>query len=132
MSTDEWDWCYDGWSGIIAIATPGNTYGLRADGTVIYQCYLVSGDGYSILDTDYWYDIAAISAGARFLVGLRSDGTVVSTFYSDLVSDWRDIIAIAAGDDYIVGLTSSGTVVIAEESLGGVRSAMLWSNIRQG
>ena len=55
---------------------------------------------------------------------------MVSTFYCDLVSDWHDIIAIAAGNDYIVGLNSNGTVVIAEESPGGVRSAVRWSNIK--
>ena len=66
-----------------------------------------------------WHNIVAIAAGTDHTVGLRSDGTVVSTKYPrkddifarDQVQDWRNIIAIAAGK-HTVGLRSDGTVAI--------------------
>jgi len=42
-------------------------------------------------------------------VGLKSDGTVVSTAYN--VSGWTDITQVAAGGYHTVGLKSDGTVV---------------------
>lgn len=71
-------------------------------------------------DVDDWRDIVAISAGYTHTVGLKKDGTVVSTNYREKqtwdhgecnVDQWRDIIAISAGTYHTVGLKRDGTVV---------------------
>ena len=66
-------------------------------------------------------DATTISAGWTHTVGLRSDGTVVSTVVTGsgrstgqtYVSDWYDIVAVAAGSSHTIGLRADGTVVIA-------------------
>ncbi|HEY5562383.1 MAG TPA: hypothetical protein VIK72_11630 [Clostridiaceae bacterium] len=64
-----------GWDNILSVAD-GRCYavGIKADGTVISNNY----DYVGIIDTSKWTDIVAISAGTS-LIGLREDGTVVST-----------------------------------------------------
>lgn len=61
-----------------------------------------------------------IAAGSNHTVGLRSDGTVISTRYTGFkrnyhgqcdVSDWTDIISVAVGQDHTVGLKKDGTVI---------------------
>ena len=58
-------------------------------------------------DTGRWHDIVAISASGEYIMGLRANGTVVSTAPKDNVNHWRDIVAISCG----VGLKADGTVV---------------------
>ena len=48
--------------------------------------------------------------GSYQTVGLKSDGTVVTTDGSNL-SGWSDIVAIACGERFTVGLKSDGTCV---------------------
>ena len=77
--------------------------------------FLEDGDWQS---TDEYCKIVSIAAGDSHVVGLKSDGTVVTTGNKDVgacdVSDWKDIVAIDAGDNYTVGLKSDGTVVTTE------------------
>ena len=61
---------------------------------------------------------ASLALGSYHAVGLRSDGTVVTTNpfedYSGTtvaVDRWTDIVAVSAGWDYTVGLRSDGTVL---------------------
>ena len=63
---------------------------------------------------------ASLALGSDHAVGLRSDGTVVTTNpfedYSGTtvaVNRWTDIVAVSAGWDYTVGLRSDGTVLTA-------------------
>lgn len=101
---------------------------MNSNGTV-----LVAGKGedgqFNVSD---WKNIIAISAGFWHLIGLKSDGTVVSanpqkSFFASIlrkndnlftnpslnsVQEWTEIIAIAAGSHHIVGLKSDGTVVV--------------------
>ena len=65
-------------------------------------------------------DSTTVSAGNFHTVGLKSDGTVVATNYTDDskyyrgqcdVQNWTDIVAISAGSFHTVGLKSDGTVV---------------------
>ena len=64
-----------------------------------------------------------IAAGGFHTVGLKEDGTVVSTLVTGAndfgqwdVSSWRKIKAVAAGRDHTVGLTEDGTVVAVGKS----------------
>lgn len=72
-----------------------------------------------------WTDVldVAVSRNGN-VVGLRSDGTVVSDFstdtrqYSDLIaaelSGWTDIIAVDSGNYNVFGLRSDGTVLATD------------------
>lgn len=75
----------------------------------------VGNNEYGVCDVSDWSNIVAIAAGAYHTVGLKSDGTVVTTGQNiddqDYISQWRDIIAVAAGLHHTVGLKSDGTVV---------------------
>lgn len=90
--------------------------GLKADGTVIAagsnshgQCKVYGED---------WQDIIAIAAGDYHTVGLKSDGTVLTTLKSDddiniLTKEVTDakIVAISAGYGTTLALTEDGHVV---------------------
>lgn len=69
----------------------------------------------SELNVSAWTDIVEIAHGKNFLIGLKEDGTVVSTGTNDKgqcdVSDWADIISISAGYRHTLGIKSDGTVV---------------------
>ena len=87
-----------------------NTFGLRADGTVLVAGSSVMSEGFSDFN-----DIVAISGNLMFTVGLRANGTVVAVGSNDMdqlnVDDWQDIVAISAGGYHNVGLRADGTVV---------------------
>ncbi|MBR5478868.1 MAG: TIR domain-containing protein [Clostridia bacterium] len=51
-----------------------------------------------------------IDAGTTITVGLKSDGTIVST-KTKKTANWRDIVAVSAGDGTLAGLRADGTVV---------------------
>lgn len=78
---------------------------LKADGTVIS-----GGDQ----DTSSWTDIVAVAVSQKYIVGLKSDGTVVALNNKgksiDDVSDFKDIVAISATNDSIFALKADGTV----------------------
>jgi len=102
------------WKDIVEISVGRNRImGLKSDGTVV-----ASGDIGAIYgqgDVSRWYGIKEIAAGE---VGLKADGTVVTTRPTDLydrheVNWWKDIVEIAVGDSFTVGLKSDGTVVMA-------------------
>jgi alpha-tubulin suppressor-like RCC1 family protein len=63
-----------------------------------------------LLDVESWTDIVQLDAGAFHTVGLKSNGTVVTTGGPD-VSSWSDIVEVAAGAFHTVGLKSDGTTV---------------------
>ena len=67
-----------------------------------------------------WTDIVAVSSGYDFVVGLKADGTVISTEFGwekGCLKDWRDIVAISTGVlGPTVGLKSDGTVVKASKN----------------
>lgn len=103
-----------------------NAY-LLIDGTV--QC---TDDDINVSD---WENIVDICMSKNHLVGLKADGTVVSsgTKYADEgqcnVSGWTDIVQIACGEDYTLGLKSDGTVVYAGSSYGGINEVTKWADI---
>ena len=113
-------------SDIVAFSTGGaghpNNYitghfvALKPNGTVLAvgdnsngQCDVSPENG--------WTDIVAIAAGLNFTVGLKKDGTVITTPQEDYaaypMSQWEDIVAISAGTGVTLGLKVDGTVVAA-------------------
>ena len=101
-----------GWKDVVAIdAGPRHTVGLCSDGTV-----MISGDNdRNQLSAGGWSSIAAISVhwDSRYIVGVRTDGTVVCTneVLRQKTSHWTNIVAVSAGSD-LVGLRSDGTILL--------------------
>ena len=102
-----------GWTDLVAV-TAGMTFsaGLKSDGTVV----ITEGVTKAHDQVAGWTDIVMIDAG-YFLVGLKSDGTVVAAMSNNTSSEsrsfesWTDIVAISTSSSYIMGLKSDGTVV---------------------
>lgn len=70
---------------------------------------------------DGWSDIADVRFSARYILGLKKDGTVVLSPTAQNVpidvSHWQGITAIGAGDDWCVGLKADGTLVFEGDHL---------------
>lgn len=62
-----------------------------------------------------WSSIVDVRLTSRYVLGLRSDGTVLLASFGDRVdldvSGWEDVVAIGAGNDWCVGLRSDGTLI---------------------
>ena len=71
-----------------------------------------------------------VSAGSYYTVGLREDGTAVSTGYDSSgqcnVDSWTDIIQVAAGWYHTEGLKSAGTVVAVGNNEYGQCGISVW------
>ena len=69
-----------------------------------------------------WRDIIAISAGRFHSIGLRKDGTVISTeildkkenFGQTEVAEWSNVVQISAGWLHTVALTQDGHILYTE------------------
>lgn len=91
------------------------TAGVRKDGTVI----TAGRDGRIRNTVSQWTNIEHLYVGVgeedQSLIGLRYDGTVVSTSQNmDYdVSQWKDVIDIAVGMYCVVGITGAGHVYFA-------------------
>ena len=112
------------------VASTKHIVGLCSDGTVMF-----AGESkIPACDTGTWKNITAVDAGSWHTVGLRADGTVISTkvkskFFDlgqDQVSDWTDIVAITADGLRTVGLRADGTVVDTSRQHKDVEK---WKNI---
>lgn len=71
-----------------------------------------------LLDKKMWKNIVSIKMSrAEKIVGLKSDGTVVTTIYGiyNKIKDWTNIIDIYITWNEVFGIKSDGTVVIAED-----------------
>ena len=81
-------------------------------------------------DVSGWTDIANLGAGDYYLIGLREDGTALSTDantpedssqrYLD-VEDWDGILFVAAGRDHTVALRSNGRLAAVGSNSEGQR-----------
>jgi hypothetical protein len=82
---------------------------LKSDGTVL--SYDMSDD------LSGWSDIVSVSVGVDHVLGLKSDGTVVSmgdnAFGQCSVASWNDVISIHAGHFTSFGITRNGRVLTA-------------------
>lgn len=113
------------WTDIVDISGSdiGSIAGLRADGTVLVSHRMlgeIPGEYY--MEVSKWTDIIAISKSSRNILGLKSDGTVVTAGLVNEgqkeVAEWTDIVAVSAGQNFHVGLKSDGTLVVAGEREG--------------
>ena len=95
---------------------------LKTDGTV-----LTTGDNYNEVNVSGWKDITAVSSGDNYIVGLKSNGTVVVSEKSlgGHVSSWGNMIAISTGGYDTVGLRDDGTVAYA--AYAGVNTSITQS-----
>ena len=123
ISTDPDDVSLTRWNKITSIAAHlCGTAGLKGDGTVVFTN--------DVPDPSLWTNIAVLTAGEDHFVGLRKDGTVVSTSVDDQdVTTWRDIVAIAAGFHYTLGLRRDGTVVASGKEGWIPASVQDWTGI---
>ena len=111
----------EGWEDVVEVLDGGGSYvaALKSDGTVYFWSYeLMRGNKYyqqinSVIQK--WTDIVAIEDLYGQLVGLRADGTVVTTDTElcDEVNKWTDIVAIIAEHSVIIGVKSDGSTVYA-------------------
>ena len=83
-----------------------------------------------------WDQIAireTLDAGSSYTVGLRNDGTVITTGSNKHgqcdVSEWTDIIAISAGGSHTVGLQADGTLVAVGSNDKGQCNISEWTDI---
>ncbi|MFI3255700.1 MAG: hypothetical protein R3Y63_15455, partial [Eubacteriales bacterium] len=85
-----------------------NMLGLKSDGTAYYCGVLANKEANS------WGNLVGIASGSEHLLGLRTDGTLLSLGnHSDNrgnVGSWQNIVQIVAGDRHTVGLSAVGTV----------------------
>lgn len=115
------------WTDIVSVKAGGHggecIAGLKSDGTV-YELF------YGESRTLGWSGIVSISVGNYGVIGVKSDGTVVTdddTGVYDYMSDWHDIESIYVG---AIGLKKDGTIVVAPYIGEEYSSAISgWSNI---
>ena len=67
-----------------------HTVGLNEDGTVV----AAGGDERGECDVSKWNNIVAIAAGRVCTIGLKNDGSVLSTYSFSETTTWKNIIAI--------------------------------------
>lgn len=125
-----------------------NLIGLKDDGTVV-------GEGSSILDqTDVsaWKNIIQIDSCGKHTVGLKSDGTLVATKFTENpddtdmnkemqsayneygeldFKDWNDIKAISVSDNFTAGLKKNGTVMATGDNRFGQCNVSDWRDIEE-
>ncbi len=89
--------------------------GVKSDGHVVYKDCNIYG-----FELNNWTDIITLFGNDSFIVGLKSDGTVVAETdvqgfesISGSANGWKDIVTVSVGAESIVGLKSDGTVVAA-------------------
>lgn len=88
---------------------------VRKDGTIATAIFSDKDSNWHSLDSySDWKGIVSISTGDAGCVGLKKDGTVITTNEELDVSDWKDIVAVSSGNDYIAGLKKDGTLVSTE------------------
>ena len=98
------------WRDVVAISCAIDTVGLRADGTLVL---LRDHTTYVGFNSKYFKNLVAVSADWRnFIVGLKPDGTVISSDMKKCNTEsWKDIISVSSGGLNTIGLKSDGTVV---------------------
>ena len=126
--------CYvSNWRDITSIVAgrTGFTAGLKADGAVMIAGIAHKPHFTWSCDVSAWRDIAAITTGGGddHIVGLKSDGTVISTMDID-TSNMSGVTALAPGlGHHIVGIRTDGTVAAAGPNNFGECDVYYWQDI---
>ena len=91
---------------------------VKRDGTVLAADYWHNNTCY--MGIEKWTNIVSVAAGYDFSVGLRADGTVVTTgnCKTGAVETLKNVISITAGMDFIATLHADGTVSAFVQSNG--------------
>ena len=99
--------------------------GIKDDGSAV-----VAGNT-SSFDFSRWSDLISVSNLGVIAIGLKEDGTVITSGEVPVnVDDWSDIVAVSAGERYVVALKSDGTVVGAGHDAGdGQLKVVAWTDI---
>lgn len=116
------------WKDIVAIAAGDFfTVGLKSDGTVV----VAKNDSESQSSVANLKDIVAIDAtvGVKSIIGLKKDGTVVSSNGTLLGEKWTDIVDIDKSFEVTIGLKKDGTLVIKSEGPSSVKVSD-WKDIK--
>lgn len=104
---------------------------LRHDGTV--AVIRDPDKNYENSDVNSWTDILQISGPDVHLVGLKTDGTVVSTGKNTRgqcdTMWWNNIVKVAACLGHTIGLQTDGTLVTAGNNRDGACDVESWSDI---
>ena len=108
-------------------ASRGFALGIKPDGTVLWAGHDVSYED----QLSQWTDIVQVTCKGVFrCMGLKSDGTVVSTpmdliggdYGQTNIEGWTDITQISANEDLTVGLRKDGTI----DAAGGGNPGPKW------
>jgi len=98
----------DNWRNIVAVSAGGSIIGLKSNGTVVSN----KGGNNKSEEIDNWCDLVAVQSGYNDIVGLKIDGTVITTGnHCGDTYDWNDIVAVSGGYKSAIGLKVDGTVI---------------------
>ena len=115
---------------IKAVVLPKTTYGmavLKKDGSVL----AVEPDGSIWEKTEHWRDVTKVAINSDSVIGLKSNGTVLSVvrYHCEYdkydFSNWRDIVDIKG----VIGLKKDGTVVATGQEGRGQNILSNWRDI---
>ena len=109
---------------------------VKKDGTITMTKLIRKANQETKIDISNWSDIIGLCASTSFMLGLKTDGTVVATGENEdgqcNVSKWSDIIAIDTGTFHSVGLKTDGTVVAVGSNSWeqcDVSISSVWQNV---
>lgn len=123
------------WTDIISIDGFGYlTLGLKKNGKTVIAGNMANR--YNI-DISTWNHIIDIATGEKFIVGLKSDGTVLAQGHNGDgqldVNNWLNVKDIAAGWSFSVGLTKNHELLYSGYDNGQmeeyIKNKELWKNV---
>lgn len=128
----------DSWRHIVAVAAgnvhrapntgKSHTLGLTHEGTVLACGWNAHGQ----CNVTGWTEVVSIAAGWRSSVGLRADGTLVSTsLLTHLrLQEWTGVQQVSCGDWHVVSRLQDGTARAAGNNARGQTDVSTWSELR--
>jgi len=97
----------EAWKNIVKVSVGGNHFAAISSEGKAYAAGYAKGNRCLVQD---WTDIVDIYAGFEVTVGVKSDGTVVSTAAQSAFEGWKDIVSLTGLGDTIYGLSKNGDV----------------------
>ena len=124
----------------LPISTKGMA-ALMADGTVRTAGLEAYYDAETIAEIESWTELIQLDAALSGFIGLKADGSVVSTVQYELLEDafdpryWTNVKAILANEYGHFGLTNDGRVLVHNDyedaSFGGCRVYTGWTKVEK-